>query len=297
MRPIKTILVPTDYSQRSEHALTLACAHGARLIALHVVVPPSYYGESNRPVPSPKSLRQGLNGWVSRHREGGAMPLVESRVEEGFASDAILRMARERHCDLIVIGSRGKTGVERAMLGSVAQDVARRSPCPVLISEGPAPGAFEGGMFEPLFSTILFPTDLSGRSHEAYPMALALAGPGTRLIALHVRGAVQVMSEDGGTTLDERLRTLHPAGPGVHMEYRAGGGGPFDEVLRMADESRCDLIVMTSHGRTGLDRLLMGSVAEAVFHGARCPVLIVRTARPETGSEVEVTGPKSVLVF
>lgn len=301
MRPLRTIPHSTEFSAPSEQALSLACglarARGARLIVLHVVEPRVYYGELGMTASLSELDHQAFEEWLARLCPQDAAFSVEPQVVEGGAAAEIVRAAREGQCDLIVMGSHGRTGLGRVVMGSVAEAVARRAPCPVLVSKGPVPGLSEGGALEPLFSTILFPTDLSERSREAYPVVLALADPGTRLIVLHVTEADSIVSDDLETALDERLRTLHPSGPGVHMEYRSEAGGAIDEILRVADESRCDLIVMTSHGRTGLDRLLMGSVAEAVFHGARCPVLIVRTARPETGSEVEVTGPKSVLVF
>jgi nucleotide-binding universal stress UspA family protein len=155
--------------------------------------------------------------------------------------------------------------------------------------------------------TILHPTDSSAPSEHALSLACGLArARGARLIALHVVEP-QIDFGELGMTAPRPSWTIKPSRSGwpgsaprtrrSPVEHQVVEGGAADEIVRAARETQCDLIVMGSHGRTGLGRVVMGSVAEKVFHEARCPVLIVRTARPETGSEVEAPGPKSVLVF
>jgi nucleotide-binding universal stress UspA family protein len=133
--------------------------------------------------------------------------------------------------------------------------------------------------------TILHPTDFSERSAAAFRLACSLARDhGATLIVLHV-ASPDVYLADGmyiplppGHRLDlkRRLEALRPEGGDVRIEYRLVEGGPAPEILRVAAEEPCDLVVMGTHGRTGLGRLLMGSVAELVVRKAPCPVLTVK---------------------
>lgn len=141
MLPVKTILCPTDLSERSEFALRLACSlaadYGARLIVLHVAEPvAAVYADP--PVlpfvePSRESLRTELHEFVRRNTDA----TVEERLVDGAATNAILRIADETQCDLIVMGTHGRTGFDRVLMGSVAEVVVRKAPCPVLTVKTP----------------------------------------------------------------------------------------------------------------------------------------------------------------
>jgi nucleotide-binding universal stress UspA family protein len=135
-------------------------------------------------------------------------------------------------------------------------------------------------------ATILYPTDFSPSSDNTFHLACSLARErGARIIILHVAelplvasAAAMIHPPPGGIrqAIDEQLRSLHPPIAGVLVEHRLEEGDPAAEILRVAQESKCDLIVMGAHGHTGLARLLMGSVAEEVMRWATCPVLIVK---------------------
>jgi nucleotide-binding universal stress UspA family protein len=138
--------------------------------------------------------------------------------------------------------------------------------------------------------TILHPTDFSAQSGYALRLAGALARDyGARLVLLHV--ALPPMPVYGGEVLvavpasthDEERQHLDrlKVPDGVPTERRLVVGVPVEEILGVASEVSVDLIVMGTHGRTGLARLLMGSVAEQVVRKARCPVLTVKTPFPE----------------
>ncbi len=148
MIPLKTILHPTDFSKPSEYALRFACAlardYQARLVLLHVVEPPVYYGELGMSVPLPSDFLESLQQRLSQLVPADCGIRVESILVEGNASQRILRIAQEQHCDLIILGTHGRTGLSRVLLGSVAEDVIRHSPIPVLTLKTPAllePGA------------------------------------------------------------------------------------------------------------------------------------------------------------
>ena len=138
--------------------------------------------------------------------------------------------------------------------------------------------------------TILHPTDFSPLSENAFHLACSLARDhGGRVIVLHV-AVPPVIGPGGGLTpppggdweaLERQLREIKPSDPKVPVEYRLERGYPAAEILRVAVERNCDLIVLGSHGRSGLAWLLMGSVADQVVRKAHCPVLVVKTPLPE----------------
>ena len=136
MLPIKTILHPTDFSKPSEYALRLACAlardYQARLLLLHVVEPPVYYGELGMAVPLPADFHESLHQRLSRLVPVESGILVETILVEGNTSQQILRVAEEHHCDLIILGTHARTGLSRVLLGSVAEKIVRNARCPVL---------------------------------------------------------------------------------------------------------------------------------------------------------------------
>jgi nucleotide-binding universal stress UspA family protein len=134
MVPLQTILHPTDFSERSGYALQMACSlardHGARLVVLHVM-----------PVPLVQEKRLYREEMAEElNRLGGAPDArvqVERRLEEGDPATQILHVAQEIGCDLIVLGSHGRTGLDRLLMGSVAEQVLRRASFPVLTVKAP----------------------------------------------------------------------------------------------------------------------------------------------------------------
>ena len=147
--------------------------------------------------------------------------------------------------------------------------------------------------------TILHPTDFSERSEFAFRLACLLARDyGARLTVLHVAEPAITIGGEGVLMLPlavdvqplrERLQQLRPPDPKVQVEHRLVEGDAATEILRVAEETKCDMIVLGTHGRTGLGRLLMGSVAEQVVRKALCPVLTVKTPLPETRPSGEPT--------
>jgi nucleotide-binding universal stress UspA family protein len=141
---------------------------------------------------------------------------------------------------------------------------------------------------------ILHPTDFSDDSAEAARIALAVARDrGARLVVLHVapreiadgRFIVGPTPHAFREQLWDHLRRFEVAEPRVHIEPILKEGTPAAEILRTAQESHCDLIVMGTHGRSGLGCVLMGSVAESVLRSAECPVLVVKGHRRETSAD------------
>jgi nucleotide-binding universal stress UspA family protein len=142
MLPIKTILHPADFSSCSGYAFQLACSlardYGARLIVLHVLERPvlTYGGVMTAPPPPPpppsEDQRQSVQEQLQWIKPPDPAICVEHLLEEGDPATAILQVAQERGCDLIVMGSHGRTGLGRLLMGSVAEQVVRKASCPVL---------------------------------------------------------------------------------------------------------------------------------------------------------------------
>jgi nucleotide-binding universal stress UspA family protein len=143
MLPLGTILHPTDFSENSEFSFRLACAlardYNARLVLVHVIPPPMViYAGGPVPAetwPSIDEVREKL-----RHMEEQTHHVrVESLVLEGDPVDMILRAAEEAQSDMIVMGTHGRTALARLLLGSVAESVLRKAPCPVLTARPISP--------------------------------------------------------------------------------------------------------------------------------------------------------------
>jgi nucleotide-binding universal stress UspA family protein len=134
--------------------------------------------------------------------------------------------------------------------------------------------------------TILYPTDFSDRSRPAFELACSLARDhGAEVVVLHVAPLPLLMPMNGvlvPTPVDQaecarpQLEQVRPADPRVKVVHRLAEGSPADEILAAATDLPADLIVMGTHGRGGLSRVLMGSVAETVLRKAPCPVLTVK---------------------
>lgn len=141
MLSIQTILHPTDFSQPSVFAFQLACAlardYGARLIILHVVMPPSAVAYREMVVHGEfDGSYQRLRAELEQIRPADPTIRVEHRLQEGDAATEILRGAQETRADLVVMGTHGRMGLGR-LLGSVAEKVVRQAPCPVLTVRAP----------------------------------------------------------------------------------------------------------------------------------------------------------------
>lgn len=215
----------------------------------------------------------------------------------GVPSAQICAAAAESHADLIVLGTRGRTGLEHLLLGSTAERVVIKAPCPVLTVC--LPGSHTGHAASPRSAGcqhILAPVDFSDRSLDALEYAVQVAKQLKATVTiLHVLEPVTYgldltlihTSERERTRarleaeLDALVHAVALEGLTVHRAIR--GGTPADSLLHFIDENRCDLVVMGTHGRRGLSHLVNGSVAEAVLRRAPCPVLTVKSPKFSPG--------------
>ena len=300
MQPFRTILFAADFSENSKEAFQAACSLAAenqtRLVVLHVadpiVVPqmPVYYGQMTvqfLPADPDKARHEELKRKL-REFYAPDRPLdVAYRTNEGTAAEEILRVAGEIGSDLIVMGTHGRTGLRWLLAGSVAVAVLHGATCPVLAvrsTEPPRPAKE--------LEVILHPTDFSADSEAALRVARGLAREhGARLIVLHVHTLEILMDGTPAAEIDprtyrEELERVRKQVDGPDLKYPVETllrqGYTAEEIVLTAQDKGCDLIVMGTHGRTGLGRLLLGSVAENVLPKASCPVLLAKASPRET---------------
>ena len=153
MAPIRTILHPTDFSGPADLAFGVACAlardFGARLVVLHVVeFPANVYPEATRHE-DPALRHPALWDKVRRLRPPSPAAAVEYRLADGDAAAEVVRAAGETGSDLIVMGTHGRSGLKHLLMGSVAEQVVRKAPCPVLTVKAPSPPAAAAGAAVP----------------------------------------------------------------------------------------------------------------------------------------------------
>lgn len=292
--PIRTVLVATDFSNTAQAgidwAVELARTHQAQIVLVHGVMLPNRATDF---VPSPPDLTEKLqeaasgrlNEAAERASGRGAEVITDLRI--GLPSQAILEAAEERAVDLVVLGTRGLSGLQHLLLGSTAQRVVQHAKCPVLTVH---PGDIDQHR---QIRTVLVPTDFSRDAELSTSVALDLLAkqPGeTTLVLLHVYHLPYEYTAYGSipTSLDyfkdvegaaeERLRDLAEplASEGLSVKTVAREGYPPEVIVGEAEAIGADLIALGTHGRSGLTHLLLGSTAERVVHHASCPVLTVR---------------------
>ena len=299
---LQHILAPVDFSPASQHGLAFAGALAerfhSRLHLLHVVEPPVLpeWGYAHIPQREARLRRAAEERLPQLSSECGIDPtlVVSTKVRSGEAEDEICAAAAEESADLIVLASHGLGGLQHAFFGSTAERVVRRAPCPVLTVRDcalPRKGA-DIPSFD--LKRIVVTTDFSEESKKAFPYALALARKfEASLLLLYVVPAhLPAELSHLGIVLEERqlleearerLPRFRQAelDPHLRVETLVLNGGSAHEICRTAETQAADLIVMATHGHTGLKRFMLGSVTENVVRHAPCPVLIVREREHE----------------
>jgi len=298
MIEFKQIICPVDFSDSSvrafAHAAAIAHWYDAQLTVLHVV--PTFEslqvrGDLGDPirVVTPMPREQVLE---EMHRTLN-LAAVSSRAtpiaEAGDPRSTIIDQALSRNADLIVMGTHGRRGFKRMLLGSVTEAVLREAPCPVVtVPPHPAAGVSDAVTFK----RILCPIDFSPSALLALGFALDLARQADgRVTLLH---AIEWLPEEEPRTsahfnvpeyrsymvqdARERLRRLvaEESRTWVEIDDAVVFGRAHREVLRAAEAKSVDLIVMGAQGRGGMGLALFGSATQQVVRGAMCPVLTVR---------------------
>ena len=286
---IKNILYLTDFSESAAAALPFATAlareYGAVVHARHVLVPAPYI------YTTPELTIAAIDAEVENARE--QMERVDSRLagvphDVSIIRDASVREALDlgvaNGADMIVVGTHGRTGARKLVLGSVAEDILRRSPVPVLTI---GPWARNCPQMSRGFVRVLFATDFSPQSLAAAPYAISLAEENrAELILLHAiprppKKEEEEYAKHSVANALHRLWELVPRDvelwcrPEAVVEF----GDPSQQILRVAEERQADLIVLGVHDTTGdlgAAIHLGTSIAHKVVAHADCAVLTVR---------------------
>jgi nucleotide-binding universal stress UspA family protein len=266
---VKKILTALDGSKTSESILpyleTLLASQDADVTLVRVIAETSA-----------AKIHEGyvyLNRVAAGLRTKGAV--VDVHVLTGKPAQTLVDMAVRGGFNLIVMCSRGKTGLKRLLMGSVAEEVLRISPIPVLIVR---PLAKTDG--KPQFKRIVVPLDGSHRSGSILPYAAALAkATGAKILFMTIvepRAKDDLPVEVWARNMFKEQKQLHKEG--IQTELAIRYGDPALEILSFGLIQNADLIALSTHGRTGLDRVRYGSVAEKVLRQGKMPLLILRTA-------------------
>ena len=303
---IQRILFATDFSrwaQRAEdYACALACSWRASLTVLSVAefppgLNPDYSVNQQYLADLLKHASSQLVDLKGRAERRGIA--VTTRVATGIPSEEVITTARAEDSDLLVVGTRGKTGLAHILLGSTAERVIRGAPCPVLaVRMEPADIEQEEGVLSrPVtLERILVPVDFSDCSLDALEYAVVVAQQAkASLMLLHVLEPLsygldftlshsrtrELVRENWTKRLEDLASSLKVTDVPVEVQLR--GGLPADSILDTAQTLPCDLIVMGTHGRRGISHIVSGSVAEAVLRKAHCPVIAVRSPKSGPG--------------
>ena len=307
MKNTQHILVPHDFSPCSKQALAkgieLAAQTGAELHILHVEV---VYSESTLPEEAHKTKAQILHDHLKQEIAECAAQLdlyvsdlnaIRYIVLRNYsASAAIAEYCADYHIDLVVLGTHGRKGLSRTLLGSVAEEVVRLAPSTVLTVR-------EQEAIVPIsdhLNRILVPVDFSDHSRAALQYAKELAASfGAGLDVVHViqeymhpafstAGIVSIydVKPDIESKATEALSAFYQAteGPDVQADFTALYGNPAKEIIERLTSNKADMLVLTTHGLTGIKRTLLGSVAEKLVREAPCPVITIKSTEPSLRS-------------
>jgi len=281
---VNKVLFATDLSPISAaalpHAINFTAMKGGELHLLHAIVLHGTGSRLEELAEEEEEARVALDGM------GPARTRVVRAVVRGVAAaPSIVEYADVQGVELIVMGSHGRRGVRRLLLGSVTEEVVRASECPVLV----VPRTPDGAPARHNYARILAPIDFSIQSEAGLRVAADLArrfDAGLELIhAVDIPTLPELYGPSAGPLVDVKRATdaamatietlAAPLRHDVTVATSTSVGGAVHTILEAA-EPDTDLIVMPTHGYSGLDRLLMGSVAEGVLRRARCPVLLIK---------------------
>lgn len=278
---LDSIVVPLDGSLESDRILTqlrrLLVRNDAD-VTLVEVIPAERLKNERVPGQLLEEAHQHLARVAEPLRTGGAR--VETKVLAGDAAERILLYTLEKSPALVVMATHGRSGIQRWTRGSVAERVLRECRAPVLLAN-------PSGLDAPRdlrFKRILVPLDGSSEAAEILPLVRALADLYDSEVVLHFTIPTPPPSDsflatplgdaDAKAVLEPYARTFE----GRSVELSTCVSDPALGIVEAAERRACDLIAMSTHGRSGISRWVFGSVAEHVLREARCPLLVRRVS-------------------
>jgi len=269
------ILVPTDGSRSAEaaarHGLVIAEAFDA---SVHLI---SVTSEKERGERLAKAQARDAISTLEKLFEQESDLSFQSVIEQGSPHEAILSYASENDVDLVVMGTHGRHGLSRVLIGSVTERVVRLSNDPVLAVPPYAMGREREG-----YDRILVPTDGSPAATAAVEHGISIA----ERLGASVRVLCVIEGETGLPPLGDRLRdeavevvenvAEQASGRDISLSTHVQPGTPHEVINNFVSAYGIDLVTMGTHGRSGIRRHLLGSVTERVLRTSEAPVLTVR---------------------
>ncbi len=288
---LKHILVATDFSECSHHAIQQAAAiarlHSSDLVVVHAIPAEPLMQNALEPASwEIDDVRAQAQAEMGNQQIVDLLAGVRHRtlIEHGNLTDVLAKLIKESEISLVVVGTHGRSGFKKLLIGSLAEEIFRTTECAVLtVAPQEPPSLLTRGKFQ----SVLFATDFSQGSVAAFPYALGFAQEShARLTLLHVSEQSSVISlylqDELMAESKQRLEQLRltSAGMGIETEAQVVKGFPIDQILHVANNTRADLIVMGVHKRGGFGARasahLPWTIAQTVVSRATCPVLTVR---------------------
>jgi nucleotide-binding universal stress UspA family protein len=290
------ILVGVDFSPGSDtavrQALRIARHTGAEVCLAHTSVAPEILDLPDERLATTRLAADGAALEELRARIGGRGVEVSHVVADGFADNALVQLSGDMGADLIVVGTHGRTGLRRFLMGSIAERVVRLAGCPVLVARAGGDGT--GG-----YHRILLPTDFSVATPYVLETALEVAAPGATIDLLHcwqlppmpgeTYAPVKAVQDVDDATRRSRIAAARAAGArlidrfadrGVTLSCHVLEDSAAHGIQTWLDTHPYELVVTGSHGRRGFRRFLLGSVAELTVRHSPCSVLVVHGGNP-----------------
>lgn len=290
MLKLSHILCPVDFSEFSvrafSYAYSLARQYAAELFVQHVTEPGLAVYENYLSAETIKEIRSQQRAELEMQMRDlvekytGGKVKVETFIHAGDATESILSFAEKRNIDLITMGTHGRRGLDRVLLGSTLERVLRKARCAILAVHKPVRDFVSPESFsEPVhLRRILWCTDFSDDSPRALEFALSLAFEyNADLTLLHV------LETTGGAEQEARaLALLEDVIPDEARSWArilplVRPGKPYQEIIELATQAQTDLIVMGVRGRNIVDLSIFGSTTQRVIQLGPCPVLTVRS--------------------
>jgi nucleotide-binding universal stress UspA family protein len=296
---IQNIIVPIDFSKMSIQTVQIAKQLARRFGAsIHLAHVHQFSYAADFVAPAPPMVPFSFMPYEQKAEQTALKELKEVANECGVSSakcdvlsgappfDEICRLAQTVPADLIVMPTHGRTGIKHVFLGSTAERTVQHSPCPVLVMRS---GESNDSPFR--IKTILVPVDFSNCSREGLRYAISFANQfGANIVLLHATYLGYVYSSEGAVLYDipalqeaarknaehkmrELVRTVNFGR--VKLEIAFTEGPPVLDICAFAKDHDVDLIITSTHGLTGFQHVLIGSVAEQIVRHASCPVLVV----------------------
>jgi len=295
MREIKRVLCPIDFSEHSttayRYALSIAWHYKAKLLLQHVVELWRYLSADFSASPTLlaefcdtlcEKAEEQLKQLVKTYPCDGVE--TERIMQQGVTPECILDLAQARKADLIVMGTHGRRGFDRLVLGSVTERVMRKASCPVLTVNKTSRELIRSdeqlGIVH--LNKILFCTDFSENSQNAFEHATSLAAEyRAELTLLHVLEDIAdsaKIQESMATATNQLDKLMQPAAHDmdkVQIRTAVRVGKAYQQIIQLALEAQTDLLIMAVRGRGTLDLAVFGSTTHRVVQFGPCPVLIV----------------------